>query len=174
MNVLAIFVALLALSNLGTYFYACHSKSAAWEIRLKAEQAERYRQVTNWVLEASDRSEKIALALNKKTDTIKMQVRTITKEIPIYVPTNAGAPFGPFTPIPFGLVRLHDAAATGAPLPESPPEPPFSPSPITAIDGVATITENYETCRIAIEQVNGWIAWYEQERAKWNSPLPSR
>jgi hypothetical protein len=69
-------------------------------------------------------------------DRVRTVTKTLTKEVPVYVPADA-------CPLPDGFRLLHDAAAEGRD-----PEPPGSPNaaPVPAQDAAATIVENYGTC----------------------------
>lgn len=66
-------------------------------------------------------------------------------------------------------VYIHDSAAAG---PGAYPEPAGIPAAgsrqFTDIDVLPVITDNYETCRIAMSQVRGWIKWYAEVRPDAN------
>lgn len=76
----------------------------------------------------------------KQTARERVVYRDIIKEVPSYVPSDL-----PMLPGPFRM--LHDAAATGSPLPEAGGASAADAAAVTPAALARTITENYERCR---------------------------
>lgn len=110
----------------------------------------------------------------RATET-QVQIRTVTqtiiKEVPIYVPAEADARFA----LPAGLVRVHDAAATGQPLSEPSGEPDDAARNLEASDIApswlaATIAENYGTCHADQARLGDLQDWVRRQQAVTNAP----
>lgn len=76
----------------------------------------------------------------KQTARERVVYRDIIKEVPTYVPSDL-----PVLPGPFRM--LHDAAATGSPLPEAGGASGADAAAVAAHDLAATLSENYARCR---------------------------
>lgn len=109
----------------------------------------------------------------RSTET-QVQIRTVTqtiiKEVPIYVPAEADARFA----LPAGLVRVHDAAASGDPLPEPPGGPDDAAWHLEASDTApsrlaATIAENYGACRADQARFADLQDWVRRQQAVTNA-----
>lgn len=105
----------------------------------------------------------------------QVQIRTVTqtiiKEVPIYVPAEADTRYA----LPVGLVRVHDAAATGQPLPEPSGEPDdaarnLEPSDIAPSWLAATIAQNYGTCLSDQARLGDLQEWVRRQQAVTNAP----
>jgi len=102
---------------------------------------------------------------------IRTVTETIIKEVPIYVTAEADARFA----LPVGLVRLHDAAATGRPLSESAGEPDGAAgnaeaSDVPASTLAAMIAENYGVCLADQARFSGLQDWVRRQQALMNGP----
>jgi hypothetical protein len=90
---------------------------------------------------------------------IRWQTQTIIKEIPGAVTPQVDRDF----PLPWGFVRVHDAAARGLDL-SAVAEPPgvadASASSVRPSDALAAITANYGDCRADAAELAEWQAWY--------------
>lgn len=64
-------------------------------------------------------------------------------------------------------VQLHDAAAL-ARFPDASSESDATPSGIAAVDSLATITSNYETCNDTRAQLIDLQTWLRQQEAVWD------
>lgn len=104
----------------------------------------------------------------------QVQIRTVTqtiiKEVPIYVPAEADTRYA----LPVGLVRVHDAAATGRPLSEPSGEPDdatgnLEPSDIAPSWLAATIAENYGVCRLDQARLGDLQDWVRRQQAVTNA-----
>lgn len=94
------------------------------------------------------------------------QPKIIEKEVIKYVPL--GTP-----DLPAGWRLLHDAAASGQPLPGVAAIPGAAPVP--AQDAATTVAANYATCRANAEQVKALQEWVAQQRRASTQPsAPAR
>jgi hypothetical protein len=90
---------------------------------------------------------------------IRETYRTLFVEIPSYVTAQADAA----CTIPVGFVRLHNAAASGhpVPLPDAAAEPNDAPSPVALSAVAGTVVGNYGVClgvRQQLADLQGWVA----------------
>lgn len=115
--------------------------------RARAEIVERDRVIAHERAQAevTARVERAAVAQQVRVRTV---TETIIREIPVHVPHEADIRFA----LPSGLVRVHDAAATGHPLPDPAREPDdpagsLEPSDIPASRLATVIALNYGVCR---------------------------
>lgn len=76
---------------------------------------------------------------------------TIVKEVPVYVTANADAA----CTVPAGFVQLHDAAASGYPLPGVAGDPDAPAPGITLSDVAETTAANYAIHHATVAQVIG-------------------
>lgn len=81
---------------------------------------------------------------------------TIIKEVTKYVPRTDPDLSG-------GFRLLHDAAASGEPLPG--PAAGADAAPVAAQEAAATVTSNYEACRANAETVKGFQEWARGQQA---------
>lgn len=134
----------------------------------KAETREAVR-----VIETERQQTDVTSEVEARATQTQVQIRTVTqtiiKEVPVYVPAEADARFS----LPVGLVRVHDAAATGSPLPEPAGEPDgaagfLEPSDIPPSWLAATIAENYGTCRLDQSRLADLQDWIRQQQAVMN------
>lgn len=91
---------------------------------------------------------------------ITARTRMLIREVPIYVTPETDARLGG---LPWGLVRMHDAAALGvdpASLPNPAGEPDDAASSVEASDLAAAVAGNYAgVCRADAEQLRDLQAW---------------
>lgn len=86
---------------------------------------------------------------------IRTVYKTITKEVPVYVPSDS-------CPLPGGFRVLHDAAANGeVPNPARIPDA----AAVLAQDAAATVAENYGTCRETAQRLIDLQAWIKAQQA---------
>lgn len=91
----------------------------------------------------------------KVVEKIAVVTETITKEVPVYVPSDSPA-------LPGGFRLLHDAAARGeVPNPSGIPDA----APAAAQDVAATVAANYGTCLQYAARVKAWQVWAAQQQA---------
>lgn len=171
MNVLAFYMAALVLVASGAFVKGCSYGEKEAEAALAAKEAEisaaveaRRKEVAHWVVEASNRQLKLQEAITKSQAEIRTKTETIIERVPIYVPSSPDSNRW----LTLGWVRVHDAAALGKTLPESPGIPVEAPAGIEASRAAEVVTENYGMCLLWREQVIGWQRWYQSESEKWN------
>lgn len=89
--------------------------------------------------------------------------RTIDREVIKYVQT---ATPSARCQLDAGWVRLHDAAALAL-VPGAPSESDATPGGITAAEGIATVSNNYETCNDTRTQLIDLQGWVRKQGAAW-------
>lgn len=103
---------------------------------------------------------------------IVTRYKTLIKEIPSYVTPAVDAAF----PIPWSLVRLHDAAARGLPDVSGIPLPAGaiddSTSRFHASDLAAAVAINYEACHLDAQQLSDLQAWVRAQQAAMPTRSP--
>ena len=129
--------------------------------------------------EALEKAEKRALEVGRKSDTatekvaekhvqtvekIRWRTQTLTKEVAVYVPQTVDREFR----LSVGLVLVHDAAATGATLPESPSGSVETPSDVAPSQLATTFIGNYGTCYTWQSEALTWRSWYVTQRDLYN------
>lgn len=104
----------------------------------------------------------VSQEIGRKVEAAQAQIRERTKilieRVPVYVTPETDARYR----LPWGFVRLHDAAAAGALLPAVPDaaaEPHDAPAPVAVSDAGRTIALNYGACHANAAQLAGWIEW---------------
>ena len=102
---------------------------------------------------------------------IRTVTETIIKEVPVYVTAETDARFA----LPVGLVRVHDAAATGRPLSESAGEPDDATRNAEASSAApsalaAVIAENYGVCLADQSRFASLQDWVRRQQAVMNAP----
>lgn len=88
-------------------------------------------------------------------ERIRTVTKTITKEVPVYVPSDS-------CPLPGGFRVLHDAAAHGE-VPE--PARSADAAAVPAQDAAATVADNYGTCRETAQRLTDLQEWIRQQQA---------
>lgn len=84
-----------------------------------------------------------SVAVEKLRTVTEWRTRTIIERIPYEVPSDPARPG-----LPWGFIRLHDAAAVGvSEAPDRPSQPDVGPSPVTDARALEVIAENYGACR---------------------------
>lgn len=107
----------------------------------------------------------VSAKVEKRQVEIRYVTRTLVEKVPVYVSPEVDRSY----PLPVGLVRLHDAAASGQPpVPGGAGELDDSPSPVVASTLARTIVGNYGEYHACRAQVMGWIDWYRQQQQVWN------
>lgn len=87
--------------------------------------------------------------------TVRQQTEALTQEIPRRVPAKVDARF----PLPLQLVRLHDAAATGAQVSNTAGGANDSAGSVAASDLARVIVSNYGECRADQARLAALQAW---------------
>lgn len=137
-----------ALVLLGTVLWVKHEWDAGQHAIQIVHQAQRVVVAQQAALKKTDR----AAAHTEQVARVRLvyRYRTLVKEIPIHVPTSVPC-------IPWGVVRLHDAAVLGvdpASLPTPAGEPDDACSDVSPRSFVTTVIANYEAAEQNAQQLN--------------------
>jgi hypothetical protein len=106
--------------------------------------------------------QQVAVADQRAQDRVRTVTRILIQKVPEYVTPTADARF----PLPWGFVRLHDAAAAGALLPAAAAGSDGAddaPSGVAASAAAAVIVANYGDCRADQERLAAFQAWARGE-----------
>lgn len=105
------------------------------------------------------RSDAIAESILAELAAEAAEARVIEKEVIRYVQVSGAGECNLLD----DWVYIHDAAARGASAhSDAAGIPDAGAGHFTDIDALTVVTDNYEICRVAIAQVRGWQAWYEE------------
>lgn len=134
--------------------------SVGWQLRatwsLWAESRAQARTVRVMANQAAVTAQ-VDLIHQGTAETTRLIYRTLYREIPRYVPSEAVAR----CTVPLGFVRLHDAAAQGVPAIPDPAGRPDAAAAGVGLDTVAgTVVDNYQTCnevRGQLSALQGWV-----------------
>lgn len=94
---------------------------------------------------------------------IRWRTKILKEEVPVYVPLEVDRA----VVVPSGFVSLHDAAVSGAALPETPGGPVEAPSGIALSEVGDAIVDNYSACRIIRQEALAWREWYPRQADLW-------
>jgi hypothetical protein len=135
----------------------------------KAEYAKAVAKAEKKALEAGKKSDAATETIAEKhtatVEKIRWRTQTLTKEVTVYVPQAVDREFR----LPAGLVRIHDAAATGAALPETPGGSVEVASDVAPSQLATAFIDNYGTCRTWESEALTWRSWYVTQRDLYNS-----
>lgn len=147
----------IALFCFGDHFYQAGERStqAKWD----AEKAKTAAAVAKVATEQASISATVDTEHQTKTRVIYLQGKTIEKQVTKYIPV--GVP-----DLPGGFRLLHDASASGVPVPESPGVANGASVPVATV--ATTVSENYTGCRINEQTVLSWQEWAKQQQALHN------
>jgi hypothetical protein len=107
-------------------------------------------------------SERVVTVYVDRVEKVRGRTEYITKEVPVYVPADA-------CPLPAGFRLLHDAAATGNPLPG--PAAVAHAAPVPAQTAAAVVVGNYGSCHETAARLTALQEWVrEQERLNPSAP----
>lgn len=110
-------------------------------------------------------NETVATKQQAEQDRVVYVTRTLTKEIPIYVPAEADH----HCVINNGFRVLHDAAAADVlAIPLGSDEPADANSGISLSAVADTVVNNYSIANQCRTQVENWIDWYNAQKAAFN------
>lgn len=127
------------------------------------------------VIERERAQADVTAEVDARANETQVQIRTVTqtiiKEVPIYVPAEVDARFV----LPAGLVRVHDAAASGDPLPQPPGGSDDAAwhseaSPVAPSELAVTVAENYGTCRADQARLADLQDWVRRQAALASEP----
>jgi hypothetical protein len=119
---------------------------AVAEFKAQADRADAKREV---VTQYVDRE------VVKTVRQIQLVTQTITKEVPVYVPSDSCT-------LPGGYRVLHDAAARGE-VPQ--PTAGADAAPVAAQDAASTTVDNYGACRKNAASLTALQLWINQQQS---------
>jgi len=135
--------------------------AAGWKVhdwRDGAAEVRAARTAVTTVQRQAAASQGIAVADQRTQDRIRTVTRTLIEKVPTYVSATTDARF----PVPWGFVRLHDAAAAGDDLSAaaaSPGRPDDGASDVAASEAAGVIAGNYGACRADQARLAELQAW---------------
>lgn len=144
-------VALLA--ALGAYVWFTGHRIDAAEQR--ATVAEASATAARADLAANKASERIVTRYVDRVQVVRERGATIVQKVPVYVTAQADAQ----CTLPLGFVRLHDAAAASATLPDTAGAADAQPSGLALSTASRVIVGNYTTCHTTAETLTTLQAW---------------
>ena len=135
--------------------------AAGWKIhdwRDAAGQLHSAQTAVRTVQRQSAANQAIAVRDQRAQDQVRTVTRRLIEKVPVYVTPQIDRAF----PLPWGFVRLHDAAVRGDDLSAAPTgsaEPDDAASDVTASRAAAVIAGNYGDCRADRERLADLQAW---------------
>lgn len=135
--------------------------AAGWKVhdwRDGAAEVHAARAAVTTVQRQAAASQTIAVADQRAQDRIRTVTRTLIERVPAHVTPATDAGF----PVPWGFVRLHDAAAAGDDLSAAaadPGRPDGAPSDVKASEAAAAVVANYGSCRADQARLAELQAW---------------
>lgn len=157
--------ALVALGG-GAYWAGVSTERAKWREKEAAKLADA-RAVNARLLEATTKvTADVGAAHEQERERIRIVYRTLYREVPRVLTPEVDRDY----PLPVGLIRLHDAAAAGAPLvPDAAGRADDAPSEVAASDLAGAVVDNYETAHQCRATVLAWQAWWREQSQAWAS-----
>lgn len=104
------------------------------------------------------------IVIQERIRVVEKKGQDIVREVTKFVDRETDKQY----PVPNGVVRLHDAAATGV-SPGAPAESDKDPSTVAASRLSETIGDNYTAYFVCREQVIGWNDFYADLRKRWGA-----
>jgi co-chaperonin GroES (HSP10) len=98
----------------------------------------------------ADATVKVVTQYVDRVQVVREKGKTITQQVTKYVPLSA-------PDLPYGFRLLHDAAATGVPLPDAAVD--LDGPAVSAQDVAATVSDNYAVCHAELEKLNSLQDW---------------
>jgi hypothetical protein len=106
--------------------------------------------------------QQVAVSDQQAQDHVRTVTRILIRKVPQYVSPTTDVRF----PLPWGFVRLHDAAAAGVDLPAlaaGPARPDDAPSDVAASAAASVIVANYGDCHADQDRLAAFQAWARGE-----------
>jgi hypothetical protein len=141
-------VAIVIVTFIGGCRHGENTIQTAWDNAVLAQSAA----AKDVAIEQAGKTVEVITQYVDRVHVVHEQAKTIIKEIPVYVPSDPAA-----CDLPGGFRLLHDAAATGNPLPN--PAAIADAAPVSAQTVAGTVSENYESCRADAERLTALQAW---------------
>lgn len=161
---------LLVLATLAALLFVVHHKGYQSGVKAEvARNAKALAKAEKRVKEGEKRADAANTSIATKhvqtVEKIRWRTETLTKEVTVYVPQTVDRVYR----LPAGLVRVHDAAASGAPLPAAPGGSVEEPSDVAPSQLATAIVGNYGTCHVWESEALTWRAWYVTQRDIYNA-----
>lgn len=155
---------LLVLALTAAFFWHQHDKTAAIKAFTEKAVLTRKAEIATYTAEISVRNAKLMEELKVERGNIRVETKTIVKEVNRYVTPLADSR----CPIPDGFVRHADAAWGLSPLPTSPGGLVDNPSGIS-LSRVETVnSENAGAAREWRSEALGWRKWYIDRKSDYD------
>lgn len=154
-----VLLAIALFAALATYLFVTRQRVHAAEQAAVAAQV----QARNLAgqLRAAQSTERIVTRYVDRVQRVRERGATLVQKVPVYVPAQADTA----CTVPRGFVRLHDAAAQGAPVPDTAAAADAQPSGLALSAATGVVVDNYTTCRATAEQLSAlqdWVRVYSQ------------
>jgi hypothetical protein len=146
---------LLALAALLASFAAGWAAHGWWGA---ASQLRAAHAVVRTVQRQAAAGQAIAVRDLRARDQIRIVTRRLIEKVPVYVTPQTDRAY----PLPWGFVRLHDAAVRGDDLSAAaagPGRPDDAPSDVAASEAAGVIVANYGGCRADRQRLADLQAW---------------
>jgi hypothetical protein len=144
-------VLLLVGTGAGCYAWGHHDEALAFDNYKLTRTAA----VSNQKAAVATETTKIITQYVPQIQVVRDKAQTIVKQVKVYVPVSDNARYQ----LPTGFVLLHDAAATGVPLPAASATVLAKPSAIAISSAATVIASNYGLCRTEREKYNALWQW---------------
>lgn len=154
----AIKLALALTITLAAFAYGYHKGSARIQAAWDQEKAA---QALAAQTEATRTASVAVKTVTRYIDRVRLvqgRTKTITTEVPIYVPVEADAD----CTVNRGFVRLHNAAAAGDALPEPAGAADAAPAGLALSALAGIVVENYGACHQTAEQLTALQDWVRE------------
>lgn len=135
--------------------------AAGWKVhdwRDAASQLHATQAAVRTVQRQAATSQAIAVGDQRAQDRVRTVTRRLIEKVPVHVTPQIDRAF----PLPWGFVRVHDAAVRGDDLsaaPESAAEPDDAASDVAPSRAVTVIAGNYGACRADRQRLTDLQAW---------------
>ena len=155
---------MLKLSLLAAAAAAIGGFAAGWKIhdwRDGAAEVQVAQAAVKTVQRQAAASQAIAVADQRTQDRVRTVTHTLIQKVPVYVSATTDARY----PVPWGFVRLHDAAAVGDDLSAAatdPGRPDDAASDVASSEAAGVVVDNYGACRADQARLAELQAWARQ------------
>lgn len=131
-----------------------------WELKVAQTQAEADKRIAEAAAKYQAKADEYRAEIEKLRKR-KPDTKVVEKVVEVYVPQRVD------TPVPRGLVDLHNTAAEGRPLADAPKSDADQPSTISLSDVGAVVARNYYQCNITraqLEALQAVVAEYQKKQ----------
>lgn len=149
----------------GAFFWHQHDKAAAIDAYVVKANAERIAAVAEFKTTSDAENATLTAQLLAERGNIKIETKTIVKEVNRYVTPLADAR----CVVPVGFVRHADAAWGLSPVPDGPDGLVDKPSgiPLSRVESVTS--SNAGAAREWRAETLGWRRWYTENKARYDA-----